>query len=145
MVTINNARKILQRVDTLPLYLHAYAFHLNMRLERVLPADLLNIASENNLRGVKIHVLDGERFSLGNMDDKELSAFGDKARRLNLDIHIETSASDKKSIDEAVAIALKTGASSVRFPNSCVATASPFISRLFQYVAFNPVLPSCDN
>ena len=27
MVTINNARKILQRVDTLPLYLHAYAFH----------------------------------------------------------------------------------------------------------------------
>ncbi len=115
MVTINNARKILQRVDTLPLYLHAYAFHLNMRLERVLPADLLDIASENNLRGVKIHVLDGERFSLGNMDDKELSAFGDKARRLNLDIHIETSASDKASIDEAVAIALKTGASSVRF------------------------------
>lgn len=53
MVTINNARKILQRVDTLPLYLHAYAFHLNMRLERVLPADLLDIASENNLRGVK--------------------------------------------------------------------------------------------
>lgn len=49
------------------------------------------------------------------MADKELSAFGDKARRLNLDIHIETSASDKASIDEAVAIALKTGASSVRF------------------------------
>ncbi|MCV5537374.1 hypothetical protein OFN30_17780, partial [Escherichia coli] len=77
MMTINNARKILQRVDTLPLYLHAYAFHLNMRLERVLPADLLDIASENNLRGVKIHVLDGERFSLGNMDDKELSAGND--------------------------------------------------------------------
>lgn len=53
MVTINNARKILQRVDTLPLYLHAYAFHLNMRLERVLPADLLDIASENNLRASK--------------------------------------------------------------------------------------------
>ena len=45
---------------------------------------------------------------------------GDKARRLNLDIHIETSASDKASIDEAVAIALKTGASSVRFyPRYC--------------------------
>lgn len=53
MMTINNARKILQRVDTLPLYLHAYAFHLNMRLERVLPADLLDIASENNLRASK--------------------------------------------------------------------------------------------
>ena len=47
MVTINNARKILQRVDTLPLYLHAYAFHLNMRLERVLPADLLG--NDSNL------------------------------------------------------------------------------------------------
>ncbi len=64
MVTINNAENY-QRVDTLPLYLHAYAFHLNMRLERVLPADLLDIASENNaLRGVKILILDGERFSL---------------------------------------------------------------------------------
>lgn len=115
MLTINNARKILQRVDNLPLYLHAYAFHLNMRLERVLPNDLLDIAYENQLRGVKIHVLDGERFALENMNDSELSAFGEKARKLKLDVHIETSASDKKSIDQAATIALKTGASSVRF------------------------------
>ncbi|CAH6662114.1 sugar phosphate isomerase/epimerase family protein [Pseudocitrobacter vendiensis] len=115
MLTINNARKILQRVDNLPLYLHAYAFHLNMRLERVLPGDLLDIAYENQLRGVKIHVLDGERFSLENMSDSELAAFGEKARQLTLDVHIETSASDKKAIDQAVGIALKTGASSVRF------------------------------
>ena len=48
-------------------------------------------------------------FLFGNIDDEELSAFGDgaKARRLNLDIHIETSASDKASIDEAVAIAFE--------------------------------------
>lgn len=115
MVTMNNAEKILARVDNLPLYLHAYAYHLNMRLERILPNDLLDIAHENHLRGVKIHVLDGERYSLENMNDSELSAFGDKARQLNLDVHIETSASDKKAIDQVVAIALKTGASSVRF------------------------------
>lgn len=115
MVTINNARKILQRVDTFFFYLHAYAFYLNMRLERVLLADLLDIASENNLRGVKIYVLDGERFFFGNMDDKELFAFGDKACCLNFDIYIETSALDKAFIDEAVAIALKTGALFVRF------------------------------
>ncbi|MGL5700815.1 MAG: sugar phosphate isomerase/epimerase family protein [Kluyvera sp.] len=115
MLTTNNAIKILQRVDTLPLYLHAYAYHLNMRLERILPNDLLDIAHENKLCGVKIHVLDGERFSLENMNNDELSAFGDKARRLNLDVHIETSASDRKSIDQAAEIALKTGASSVRF------------------------------
>lgn len=115
MVTKDNAHKILARVDNLPLYLHAYAYHLNMRLERILPSDLLDIANENNLHGVKIHVLDGERYSLENMNNNELSAFGDKARKLQLDIHIETSASDKKSIDQAVSIALKTGASSVRF------------------------------
>ncbi|QLO44747.1 TIM barrel protein [Citrobacter freundii] len=115
MVTKDNAHKILARVDNLPLYLHAYAYHLNMRVERILPNDLLDIASENNLRGVKIHVLDGERYSLENMNDEALSAFGDKARQLQLDLHIETSSSDKKAIDQAVAIALKTGASSVRF------------------------------
>lgn len=115
MVTMNNAEKILARVDNLPLYLHAYAYHLNMRLERILPNDLLDIAHENQLRGVKIHVLDGERYSLENMNDSELSAFGNKARQLNLDVHIETSASDKKAIDQVAAIALKTGASSVRF------------------------------
>lgn len=115
MVTKANAHKILARVDNLPLYLHAYAYHLNMRLERILPNDLLDIAYENNLRGVKIHVLDGERYSLENMSDNELSDFGDKARRLSLDVHIETSASDNKTINQAVDIALKTGASSVRF------------------------------
>lgn len=115
MVTKENAGKILSRVDNIPLYLHAYAYHLNMRLERILPGDLLDIAHENHLRGVKVHVLDGERYSLENMQDTELAAFGDKARRLALDVHIETSASDKDTIDTAVRIALKTGATSVRF------------------------------
>ncbi|ADO50610.1 sugar phosphate isomerase/epimerase family protein [[Enterobacter] lignolyticus] len=115
MVTKDNAEKILSRVDTLPLYLHAYAYHLNMRLERILPGDLLDIAYENQLRGVKIHVLDGENYSLGNMNDDALANFADKARRLSLDVHIETSASDKDTLDQAVRIALKTGASSVRF------------------------------
>ncbi|MBV8043540.1 TIM barrel protein [Pluralibacter sp.] len=115
MVTKENAQKILSRVDNLPLYLHAYAYHLNMRLERILPGDLLDIAYENQLRGVKVHVLDGERYSLGNMNDDALAAFADKARRLSLDVHIETSASDKDTLDQAVRIALKTGASSVRF------------------------------
>lgn len=41
MVTKDNAGKILSRIDNIPLYLHAYAYHLNMRLERILPNDLL--------------------------------------------------------------------------------------------------------
>lgn len=111
----HNASKILSRIDKLPLYLHAYAYHLNMRVERILPNDLLDIAHQQKLSGVKIHVLDGESRALQNMSDIELAAFKDKAHRLNLDVNIETSSSDKKDIDLAVDIALKTGSSSVRF------------------------------
>ncbi|AHG18544.2 hypothetical protein Z042_02020 [Chania multitudinisentens RB-25] len=109
------ANKILQRVADIPLYLHAYAFHLNMRMEKILPEDLLTIASEQRLRGVKIHVHDGESQSLGCASDEQLGHFADRARQLGLDIHIETSASDAKTLDQAVAIAIKSGASSIRF------------------------------
>ncbi|TCM67053.1 xylose isomerase-like TIM barrel protein [Acinetobacter calcoaceticus] len=101
------------RIDNIPLYLHAYAYHLNMRVERILPHDLLNIARESGLVGLKIHVLDGETQSLGQMDDAALTAF--KMAAIGLDIHIETSASDANSIDHAVHIAQMTGATSVRF------------------------------
>ena len=100
MVTKDNAGKILSRIDNIPLYLHAYAYHLNMRLERILPNDLLTIADSLHLKGVKIHVLDGERYSLSNMNDAQLAGFADKAKALQLDIHIETSASDKQTIDQ---------------------------------------------
>lgn len=109
------ATKILQRADNIPLYLHAYAFHLNMRVEKILPENLLDIASQHQLKGIKVHVLDGESQSLSCANDERLQQFGEKARRLGLDIHIETSASDAKTIDQAVAIAIKLGASSVRF------------------------------
>lgn len=109
------ATKVLQRADNIPLYLHAYAFHLNMRVEKILPENLLDIASQHQLKGIKVHVLDGESQSLSCANDERLQQFGEKARRLGLDIHIETSASDAKTIDQAVAIAIKSGASSVRF------------------------------
>lgn len=48
----------------MPLYLHAYAFHLNMRKERILPDDLLEIAKKHHLTGAKIHVEDGETKAL---------------------------------------------------------------------------------
>ena len=109
------AKKIVQRIQNIPLYLHAYAFHLNMRMEKILPEDLLDIASRHKLKGIKVHVLDGESQSLSCANDERLRKFGDKARNLGLDIHIETSASDAKTINLAVVIALKSGASSVRF------------------------------
>src|SRR6185437_16806336 len=99
------AEKVLLRAQNLPLYLHAYAFHLNMRMEKILPEDLLIIAHQQRLRGVKLHVLDGESQALCHADDVRLRRFGEQARRYGLDIHIETSASDSQTIDQAVNIA----------------------------------------
>ncbi|MGB7799874.1 sugar phosphate isomerase/epimerase family protein [Buttiauxella sp.] len=109
------AKKIVERAADLPLYLHAYAFHLNMRMEKILPEDLLDIASQQHLKGVKIHVVDGESQSLRHASEERLARFAAKARQSGLDVHIETSASDAATIDEAVTIALKSGATSVRF------------------------------
>ncbi|AFJ47030.1 sugar phosphate isomerase/epimerase family protein [Shimwellia blattae] len=114
-MNLQQAVKIMQRADDLPLYLHAYAFHLNMRTEKILPEDLLLIAAQQQLRGVKIHVLDGETRSLACADPSRLANFGQQARQAGLDIHIETSASDAATLDQAVNIALNVGASSVRF------------------------------
>ncbi|MCT6517497.1 sugar phosphate isomerase/epimerase [Proteus vulgaris] len=110
-----DARKIIERADTIPLYLHAYAFHLNMRKECILPNDLLEIAKKKLLTGVKIHVEDGETQSLCRMNDEQLKSFGEKAKNYGLDLKIETSSSASEAIDKAVDIALKTQASSVRF------------------------------
>lgn len=63
------AQKIVERIQNIPLYLHAYAFHLNMRMEKILPEGLLDIASEQKLKGVKVHVLDGESQSLSCADE----------------------------------------------------------------------------
>ncbi|WET40144.1 sugar phosphate isomerase/epimerase family protein [Citrobacter enshiensis] len=104
-----------ERASNIPLYLHAYAFHLNMRYERILPGDLLDIAHQHQLQGVKIHVEDGETQALQMLSDHQLFDFRKKAEDYGLDVNIETSASDKKTLDDAIRIARATGASSVRF------------------------------
>ncbi|MFB2828401.1 sugar phosphate isomerase/epimerase family protein [Aeromonas jandaei] len=111
---INNTL-LVDRAKNIPLYLHAYAFHLNMRHERMGPQDLLDIAHQQKLRGVKIHVEDGESQSLQAINDDELASFKKKAEQYRLDVHIETSASDKETLDDAIRIARATGATSVRF------------------------------
>lgn len=104
-----------ERAKNIPLYLHAYAFHLNMRYERILPHHLLEIAHQQKLHGVKVHVEDGESQALQKLDDESLARFKSIAESYGLDVHIETSASDKKTLDDAIRIAQATGATSVRF------------------------------
>ena len=80
-----NQELLAERARNIPLYLHAYAFHLNMRYERVLPGDLLDIAHQQQLKGVKIHVEDGESQSLQKLNDRQLHDFTDKAKKYNLE------------------------------------------------------------
>lgn len=77
-----NQELLAERARNIPLYLHAYAFHLNMRYERVLPGDLLDIAHQQKLKGVKIHVEDGESQSLQKLNDQQLHDFKEKAKKI---------------------------------------------------------------
>ncbi|MDN0083252.1 TIM barrel protein [Crenobacter sp. SG2305] len=115
MITSANAAQVIQRIDTIPLFLHAYAYHLNMRCGRILPIQLLDIAHRQQLHGVKIHVLDGEETALRHASPEQLHDFAARATELGLELHIETSSSSAEAIDEAVYIAVHTGATSVRF------------------------------
>lgn len=108
------AALLLQRISSIPLYAHAYSFHLNFRFGKVRPEDLLDFAKEHALCGVKIHIEDGEASSLGNADNAQLASFAAKARQLDLDVHFEISETVEPSLREAIRIAKAIGATSIR-------------------------------
>lgn len=112
-MTSLDANKLIPRIDGIALYAHAYAWHLNFRLGQAVPVDLLHFAHEKGLRGVKIHVEDGEERSLLHAPASR-DSFGQLARELRLEVHIETSATDEATLRAAVEIAFDTGATSVR-------------------------------
>lgn len=116
MLSLEQARTLRRRIDAgIPLFLHAYAYHLNMRCGTIRPLDLLDIAVRHRLQGVKIHMLDGEEHALGKAAPEQLQYFGNHARHLGLELHIETSSSEPAELDAAVRVALGCGATSLRF------------------------------
>lgn len=108
------ARALIERIETIPLYAHAYSFHLNFRFGGFKPCDLLDFAAKNGLRGVKIHREDGEENSLGNADAVQLSGFGKKAKQLGLDVHLEISETEVPSLCDAIRVCRTIGATSIR-------------------------------
>ncbi len=112
-VTPLDAARLIARIDSIPLYAHAYAWHLNFRFGDTTPDDLLRFAHHHGLKGVKIHVEDGEQRSLLHAPDSR-AGFARLARSLGLEIHIETSATDEPTLRAAIAVAHDTGATSVR-------------------------------
>ncbi|GAA1406749.1 hypothetical protein AUR04nite_05200 [Glutamicibacter uratoxydans] len=99
------ATKLVQRIDDIPLFAHAYALLGNFTYGDFRPVDLLTYAFDHELAGVCIHLLDGEERSLGQASDEELREFGAKAAKLNLRVHLEISSTRKADVDEVVRIA----------------------------------------
>lgn len=108
------AAVLAHRARTAPLFAHAYAFHLNFRFGAMVPADLLTHAAAHGLKGVQIHVEDGEGASLSAMSDPDLHAFGARARHLGLAVHVETSSTEAVDLARTVAIARAVGAAALR-------------------------------
>jgi sugar phosphate isomerase/epimerase len=106
--------RLAARARTAPLFAHAYAFHLNFRFGGMVPADLLDWAAARGLRGIKIHVEDGEGHSLNTMPSDERAAFAAKAREFGLEVHVETSSTEARDLAATVAISHAVGATSMR-------------------------------
>ncbi len=108
------ARTLIERIDGIPLFAHAYSLLGNFTYGTLRPRDLLVYAHNHELKGVCIHLLDGEERSLGKMDDAGLLEFGAEAKALGLDVHLEISSTEKADIDEVVRIALILGVRNIR-------------------------------
>ena len=113
-LTQKTAQTLIDRIGSIPLFAHAYSFHLNFRFGNFGPLDLLGFAADNRLKGVKIHMLDGEENSLGNADLARLAEFRNKAESLNLDVHLEISETERTSLQKAIKVGHQINASSIR-------------------------------
>ena len=107
-------KKLVERIDQIPLFAHAYSHHLNMRLGTMSPGDMLAFAQSHHLQGLNIHVEDGEDRSLASMSTQDRKAFGAAAAAANLIIHIETSSTAYEILEQAVTIAHDVKARSIR-------------------------------
>ncbi len=107
-------RRLIERIDTAPLFAHTYAHHLNLRFGSITPVDLLHSAHQHGLSGLKIHVEDGEERSLLSMNKSERRQFRQSAAQFGLKVHVETSSTARHDLDAAAAIARDIKAESVR-------------------------------
>ena len=67
------ARKLLCRIDSICLYAHTYSFTHNLTHGSHKPIHALEFAYQHELRGLNIHVDDGEEYSLNRSTPKQLA------------------------------------------------------------------------
>ncbi|WP_208604141.1 sugar phosphate isomerase/epimerase family protein [Burkholderia diffusa] len=108
------AQKLLDRLDKVRLFGHAYPLLTNLTHGRYRPIDLLDFAWRHELDGMCIHVLDGDVNSLARMPDDGLRAVAERAQTLGLALHLELSSTARADVDEAARIAEVMGVHDLR-------------------------------
>ncbi len=109
----DSVKKLIERIDAVPIFAHTYPFYFNFHFETMHPRDVLDFAYINGLSGCSLYVYDGGSLSLAAMTKKEREAFGAYAVSLYLTVFLETSDTDKNAIDEVVAVARDVGAKTI--------------------------------
>ena len=113
-LTLDSVKKLIKRIDAVPLFAHTYPFYFNFKFEAMHPQELLDFAYINGLSGCSLYIYDGGPLSLSAMTEKERGVFGDYAESLGLTVVLETSDTHKKAIDDAVIVARDVGAKTIR-------------------------------
>ncbi|MDQ4214406.1 sugar phosphate isomerase/epimerase family protein [Microbacterium sp. ASV81] len=129
-LTAQRAATLIERIDGARLFGHAYALLTNLTYGTYGPHDVLDFAYDHELAGVCIHLLDGEERSLGAMSDDELRRFGDRARALGLDVHLEISTTDDDDVAEVIRIAGLVGVRRIRVYSRFEGRLSSVLSRV---------------
>ncbi|MFD3450399.1 sugar phosphate isomerase/epimerase family protein [Microbacteriaceae bacterium 4G12] len=103
--TADLAKKLLDRIRKIKIHAHAYALLTNLTHYKWKIEDMLYFAYHNELNGLNIHLADGESGSLGNIGDDERKKFAELAKKLDLEIVLEVSSTDKATVDKLFHIA----------------------------------------
>jgi sugar phosphate isomerase/epimerase len=126
------ARKLLARLDAVPLFAHAYTHLMNFTHGTFRPVDLLDFAYRHELSGVCIHLADGEERSLGRANDATLQAVAAHARRLGLAVHLEISSTAREEVDHAIHVARVMGVRHLRVYSRYEGLLSAVMARVSQ-------------
>jgi len=99
------ADKLLNRIKKIKLYSQGYAFTLNFIHENFTAKDHLIFADKFNLSGIDLHINNGEKVQLINMNKSELTKIKKLAKKLNIKIILEISTTKKEQVNKVVEIA----------------------------------------
>ena len=138
-MTRKDASRLIARIAEVPLFAHAYSWHLNFRFGGATPADFLRFAHLHRMTGVKIHVEDGEERSLL-LAPESRADFARLAQSFGLEVHVETSSTDEATLRAAIRVAQETGATSVRCYPRYAGPVSQIISQTIRDLRLLPQL-----